>query len=80
MSEAPGRYSASHHECDGDNGAIASLAEHHALLQECYGLLNEVSRRPGCLKLLQGVRDQLRIFAGYKANRRLMAAQLHRIR
>lgn len=40
------------------------------LVVECLILLLQVSRRPNALKLLSGVKDQLQLFAGYKANRR----------
>lgn len=44
--------------------------ERDLLLRECHQLLYKVSRRPCSIKLLNGVRDQLQLFAGYKANRR----------
>ena len=50
--------------------AIATAqTERDVLLRDCRHLLAEVSKRPNCLKLLTGVRDQLRIFAEYKAGR-----------
>lgn len=53
------------------NNAIArATQERDALLNECRRLLIEVSKRPNSLKLLTGVRDQLRIFAQYKVGRR----------
>lgn len=38
-------------------------SEPDALVKECQQLLVQVSRRPGDLKLLVGVRNQLKIFA-----------------
>ena len=43
--------------------------ERKRLLQECQRLIIEVSYRPGCLKLLEGVRQQLVLFSAYKKNR-----------
>ena len=34
--------------------------------RECYRLLAVIAKRPGAAKLLTGVRDDLRIYAGYK--------------
>ena len=39
------------------------------LLLDCQRLLRVVASRPGAIKLLLGVRYQLELFAGYKANR-----------
>lgn len=50
--------------------AIATAqTERDVLLRECRQLLAEVAQRPNSLKLLAGVRDQLRMFAEYKAGR-----------
>lgn len=51
--------------------AIATAClQREALMLECRILLIEVANCPNCLKLLTGVRDQLRMFAAYKVNRR----------
>lgn len=50
--------------------ASSATQERDRLLKECQHLLFEVSKVPGCLKLLEGVKQQLQIFAAYKANRR----------
>ncbi len=51
--------------------AIATAqTERDDLLRECRHLLIKVAQRPNALKLLTGVRDQLRVFAEYKAGRR----------
>lgn len=42
----------------------------NVLRLECHRLVDVVSRRPGAMKLLLGVRSQLLLFAGYKSNRR----------
>lgn len=39
------------------------------LLLDCQCLLSVVASRPGAIKLLLGVKRQLELFAGYKANR-----------
>lgn len=48
---------------------IRAIQERDMLVRECQGLLWQVARRPGCIKLLMGVRHQLQIFAGYKKDR-----------
>jgi hypothetical protein len=35
---------------------IRAIQERDMLVQECQGLLWQVARRPGCIKLLMGVR------------------------
>lgn len=49
---------------------ISAIHERDRLVRECHDLLWQVARRPGCIKLLMGVRHQLQIFAGYKKSRR----------
>lgn len=39
------------------------------LKRQCHALIEVVAKRPGAIKLLQGVLNQLQIFAQYKANR-----------
>lgn len=48
---------------------IRAIHERDRLVRECHDLLWQVARRPGCIKLLMGVRHQLQIFAGYKKGR-----------
>lgn len=40
-----------------------------SLRLEAHRLIDVVARRPGAVKLLEGVLVQLRLFAAYKANR-----------
>jgi hypothetical protein len=47
----------------------AAIAERNRLIRECEGLLWKVAARPGSIKLLQGIKNQLILFASYKANR-----------
>ncbi len=44
-------------------------SELRRLLLDCQRLLSVVASRPGAIKLLLGVQQQLELFAGYKANR-----------
>jgi len=62
MSETPGLYT------QGD--VKQAQSQRDGLVVECLILLLQVSRRPNALKLLAGVKDQLQMFAGYKATRR----------
>jgi hypothetical protein len=48
---------------------VRAIHERDRLVRECHDLLWQVARRPGCIKLLMGVRHQLQIFAGYKKGR-----------
>lgn len=47
----------------------SAIAERDKLLAECQRLLFQVSRRPGAIKLLIGVKGQLKMFSAYKSNR-----------
>lgn len=49
--------------CPNQPPTIASLKS------ECHALIEVVSRRPGAIKLLVGVRNQLIMFSQYEANR-----------
>lgn len=50
--------------------AIAEAkTQRDALVQECQQLLFEVSRRPGCLKLLGLARNHLLMLTRYKSGR-----------
>jgi hypothetical protein len=40
-----------------------------SLKRKCHGLIEQVARRPGAIKLLLGIRLQAQMFADYKANR-----------
>ena len=52
-----------------DNAIADAKTERDRLCEECFQLLHQISRRPGCLKLLNLARGHLRILAGYKASR-----------
>lgn len=45
------------------------------LLQECQQLLIAISKRPGSTKLLNLVKEQLVVYANYKANRKSIKAR-----
>jgi hypothetical protein len=62
MSETPSLYPQAEVE--------QAQGQRDGLVVECLILLLQVSRRPNALKLLAGVKEQLQLFAGYKANRR----------
>lgn len=64
MTEKPAIYQ---HQSEAINTA---RAERDRLVLECQQLLRKVATGPNCLKLLQGVRNQLEIFAKYKSDRR----------
>jgi len=40
-----------------------------ALKLECHRLVEQIAKQPGAIKLLLGLRDQARIYAGYKQTR-----------
>jgi hypothetical protein len=44
-------------------------SDRDSLKADCHRLIEAISRRPGYLKLLAGVKDYLAIAASYKANR-----------
>jgi hypothetical protein len=46
-----------------------ATAERDALLRECHQLLEQISRRPGAIKLLTGAKSAFEMYAQYKANR-----------
>jgi len=41
-----------------------------ALRSECHRLIELIARRPGAVKLLNGLLPQLKLYSQYKANRR----------
>lgn len=63
MTEKPGLYQTQSEAITG------AREERDRLLKECQQLLKRVATGPNCLKLLQGVKGQLEVFAQYKANR-----------
>jgi hypothetical protein len=46
--------------------AVENLAQ---VKRECHRLIEIVATRPGAMKLMIGVRNQLKLFSQYKANR-----------
>ena len=52
-----------------DDAIAAAQTQRDALVRECQRLLIEVSRRPGCVKLLQLAKTHLEMLAQYKATR-----------
>lgn len=52
-----------------ENALAAAQSERDKLCEECFQLLHQISRRPGCIKLLNLAREHLRQLAQYKAGR-----------
>lgn len=45
------------------------MDERQTLIRECIALIHQISRRPGYLKLLSGVKASLELYAAYKGTR-----------
>lgn len=52
-----------------DDAIAAAQTRRDVLVRECQRLLIEVSRRPGCIKLLGLVKAHLEVLVEYKATR-----------
>ena len=52
--------------------ALAAELERQNLIKECHSLITLIAQSPYSIRLLKAARDGLLLYAGYKAQRRLV--------